>query len=118
MKNFADYLKSVQAELQKTRSKQKFGARSWGYFLEDGIHVSKGDFDAVEDAIGDARKLGFIPILGFIAEDQDETRRFSGLLTAVNPAEYLQDPSKRKYLRCLIALLNSILTSGKAKNTF
>lgn len=91
LKNFADYLKSVQAELQKTRSKQKFGARSWGYFLEDGIHVSKGDFDAVEDAIGDARKLGFIPILGFIAEDQDETRRFSGLLTAVNPAEYLQD---------------------------
>lgn len=89
LKSFANYLKSVQAELQKTRPKQKFGARSWAYFLEDGTHVSKDDFDAVEKAIGDARKLGEIPILGFIAEDQDETRRFSGLLNAVNPAQYL-----------------------------
>ena len=91
LRNFADFVKAEQGKLQQTRPKLKFGARSWGYYLEDGVRVSKGDFDAIEKAIGDARKLGYLPILGFIAEDQDETRHFSGILNPIDPSHYLQE---------------------------
>ena len=88
LKLFADEIKAINAEIQRIRRDLKFGPRGWCYRLED--RIAKDEFDACEKAIGDCRKTGLIPILGFIKEDQDETRRFSGLINAIDPASYLR----------------------------
>ena len=78
LKAFADYIESINA-----KRSMKFSSRGWGYILEGLGKITKNEFDACEKAINDCRKIGLLDI-DFIAEDQDETRRFSGIIQATN----------------------------------
>ena len=85
LQDFAHEILAIDA--QKTRQ-IKVSARGWAYALEGLGKITKGEFDSCENAITNCRKLGFLP-LDFCKEDQDETRRFSGIRQAVNPASSL-----------------------------
>ncbi len=65
--------------------------RGWGYVLEGLGLCDKGQFEAVAKAINDCRKIGTLPIIDFVAEDQDETRHFHGLMQAADPVRALLD---------------------------
>ena len=67
----------------------KYSSRGWGYLLEGLGKIEKDDLDSAQTAINDCRKLGLLPI-DFVAEDQDETRRFQGILTYTSPSESLR----------------------------
>jgi len=67
----------------------KYSTRGWCYLLEGLQKIDKGEFDACQGAITDCRKIGLLP-MDFIAEDQDETRRFQGIFWASAPAECLR----------------------------
>jgi hypothetical protein len=70
----------------------KYSTRGWAYILEGLGKIDKGEFDSCEKAINDCRKIGLLPI-EFTAEDQDETRRFSGIMEAENPSTLLSNLS-------------------------
>jgi hypothetical protein len=68
----------------------KYSSRGWCYLLEGLGKIHKGEFDACQKAINDCRKIGLLPI-DFVAEDQDITRRFSGIHEASNPTVLLEE---------------------------
>jgi hypothetical protein len=74
------------ADAQRSR-RVKYSTRGWCYFMES--KISKEEFKAFEDAFNDCRKIGLLPI-DFVAEDQDETRRFQGIVEASDPAALLR----------------------------
>jgi uncharacterized protein (UPF0335 family) len=84
--DFATELKAIDA--QRTHS-IRFTSRGWCYALE-GLHkISKDEFDGTQKAINDCRKIGLLRI-DFVAEDQDETRRFQGIHAAALPQTPLE----------------------------
>jgi hypothetical protein len=82
--------------------------RGWGYILEGLGLCDKGQFDAVAKAINDCRKIRTLPIIDFVAEDQDETRHFHGLMRAADPAKALLD--LRRQVKEMLAALASLTT--------
>jgi hypothetical protein len=66
----------------------KYSSRGWCYLLEGLGKISKGEFEACQKAINDCRKIGLLPI-DFVAEDQDLTRRFQGIIQASDPGDFL-----------------------------
>lgn len=68
----------------------KCSSRGWCYLLEGLGLIHKGEFNSVQKAINDCRKIGLLPI-NFVAEDQDETRRFRGVIEASDPAALLAE---------------------------
>ena len=83
---FALEIKAIDA--QRTRP-MKVSSRGWAYAIEGLNKITKDELDACQKAINDCRKLGLLPI-DFVKEDQDETRRFTGILQAANPVAYLE----------------------------
>ena len=63
---------------------ERVSSRSWGYILEGMSRVDKDEIVKVERALNDCSKLGYLP-LDFVADDQDETRRFDDVHEALNP---------------------------------
>jgi hypothetical protein len=86
LKLFANEVKAIDA--QRTRH-LKLSSRGWAYALEGLGKITKNEFNACQKAINDCRKLGLLPI-DFTKEDQDETRRFEGIIQASNPTVQLE----------------------------
>jgi len=83
--DFANEIKHIDA--QKT-STIPYSSRGWCYLLEGLGKIQKGDFNSAQKAVNDCRKIGLLPI-DFVAEDQDETRHFKGIIEASSPTETL-----------------------------
>lgn len=73
MAAFAAYIKEFQTWIDF-----KLSSRGWGYQLEGFKLIDKGQFDRVQDAINDCRKMGYLPI-DFVAGD--EARSFECVKT-------------------------------------
>jgi hypothetical protein len=86
LEDFANEILAIDA--QKTK-RVKYSSRGWCYLLEGLGKIHKGEFDACQKAINDCRKIGLLPI-DFVAEDQDITRRFSGIHEASEPSVLLK----------------------------
>lgn len=86
LEDFAAEIRAINAH---RTSRVKYSSRGWCYLLEGLGKIHKGEFNACQKAINDCRKLGLLPI-DFVAEDQDITRRFSGIHEASDPAILLQ----------------------------
>lgn len=84
--DFASEILAIDS--QRTR-RIKYSSRGWCYLLEGLGKIHKGEFNACQRAINDCRKMGYLP-LDFVAPDQDETRRFSGILEASAPASAVE----------------------------
>jgi hypothetical protein len=84
--DFAREIKAINA--MKTHT-VKYSSRGWCYLLEGLGKIDKGEFNAAQKAINDCRKIGYLPI-DFVAEDQDETRRFQGIHEAAEPNTLLK----------------------------
>ncbi len=84
--------KILELEAQRTK-RVKYSSRGWPYLLEGLGLIHKGEFDSTQKAINDCRKIGLLPI-DFVAEDQDMTRRFKGIIEASNPATLLVEIKK------------------------
>lgn len=67
----------------------RVSSRGWCYLLEGKNYITKGDFDKVQHAINECRKLGVLPI-DFVA--QDESRSFDGveIPTTEDPITYFK----------------------------
>jgi len=87
LRSFADEIKALQ---RSRSSRVKYSGRGWCYALEGLGKIDKGEFDKCGQAINDCRKIGLLPI-DFVAEDQDETRRFAGIHEASNPTILLEN---------------------------
>lgn len=83
---FANEIRAIYA--QATR-RMKYSSRGWCYLLEGLRKIDKEEFGKCQNAINDCRKLGYLPI-DFVAEDQDITRRFSGIHEASDPSITLE----------------------------
>jgi len=86
LKLFANELRAINAQRSRII---KLSSRGWCYALEGLGKITKNEFTAAQKAINDCRKLGFLPI-DFTKEDQDETRRFAGIIQACNPTTQLE----------------------------
>lgn len=86
LEKFADEINAINS--QRTHP-VKYSSRGWSYLLEGLGKFSKGEFDSCQKAINDCRKIGLLPI-DFVAEDQDITRRFSGIHEASDPTVLLE----------------------------
>jgi len=86
LEKFADEINAIDS--QRTHP-VKYSSRGWSYLLEGLGKISKGEFDSCQKAINDCRKIGLLPI-DFVAEDQDITRRFSGIHEASDPTVLLE----------------------------
>ena len=102
---FAAELKRISDQRSE---KIRPSGRGWGYVLEGLGKCDKGQFDAVAKAINDCRKIGTLPIIDFVAEDQDETRHFHGLMQAADPVRALLD--LREQVRGTLDALTSLTT--------
>lgn len=87
LKDFASQILAIDA--QRTNP-IKYSSRGWCYLLEGLGKIHKGEFDSCQKAINDCRKIGLLPI-DFVREDQDETRRFQGIIEASDPADCLRN---------------------------
>jgi hypothetical protein len=87
LEDFANEIKAIES--QRTNP-VKYSSRGWCYLLEGLGKINKGEFDACQKAINDCRKIGLLPI-DFVAEDQDVTRRFQGIIEASDPADCLRN---------------------------
>lgn len=67
----------------------KYSSRGWCYLLEGLGKIHKGEFNSCQKAINDCRKTGLLPV-DFVKGDQDETRRFRGIIEASDPAIALE----------------------------
>ena len=85
----ADFAREIRGIDTMRTVKIKSSSRGWCYALEGLGKIDKGEFDKTAKAINDCRKIGLLPI-DFVAEDQDETRRFAGIHEASNPAVLLK----------------------------
>lgn len=85
--SFANEIKALQSSRS---SRVKYSGRGWCYALEGQGKIDKDEFDKCGHAINDCRKIGLLPI-DFVAEDQDETRRFAGIHEASNPTVLLEN---------------------------
>ena len=88
LKPWAETLKFL--DTQRGKILEKLSPRGWPYLLEGMKKIDKGDFDACGKAINDCIKLGYLPI-DFTAQDQDPTRRFSGIHEASDPSVLLKE---------------------------
>jgi hypothetical protein len=113
LKDFAMEILAIDAG---RTNRIKYSARGWCYLLEGLGRIHKGEFDACEKAINDCRKIGLLPI-AFVAEDQDITRRFSGLHQASDPTALL-DELKRQVEEMLAALPSSTTDYWEGENYF
>jgi hypothetical protein len=86
LEGFADEIRAIDA---KRTNPVKYSSRGWCYLLEGLGLIHKGEFDSAQNAINDCRKIGLLPI-DFVAEDQDMTRRFSGIHEASDPSALLE----------------------------
>ncbi|RLI43211.1 hypothetical protein DRO69_09510, partial [Candidatus Bathyarchaeota archaeon] len=86
LEDFANEILAIDSQRTK---RVKYSSRGWCYLLEGLGKIHKGEFDACQRAINDCRKLGLLPI-DFVAEDQDLTRRFSGIHEASDPTVLLE----------------------------
>ncbi|MGD0495551.1 MAG: hypothetical protein ABSB28_05870 [Candidatus Bathyarchaeia archaeon] len=87
LKDFADEIKAIDS--QRTNP-VKYSSRGWCYLLEGLGKIHKGEFDSCQKAINDCRKTGLLPV-DFVREDQDETRRFQGIIEASDPSKCLHN---------------------------
>jgi hypothetical protein len=87
LKDFASEILAIDSQ---RKNPVKYSSRGWCYLLEGLGKIHKGEFDACEKAINDCRKIGLLPI-DFVAEDQDITRRFSGIHEAADPTVLLEE---------------------------
>jgi hypothetical protein len=87
LEDFASEIKAIDA--QRTNP-IKYSSRGWCYLLEGLGKIHKGEFDSCQKAINDCRKIGLLPI-DFVREDQDETRRFQGIIEASDPTDCLRN---------------------------
>lgn len=65
---FARFLKEHQPDF-------KMSSRGWGYYLEGMNAITKAQFDRVQNAINECRKMGFLPI-DFTAQDTPRQFKF------------------------------------------
>lgn len=86
LKTFAEEILAIDS--QRTKPVKCF-ARGWCYILEGLGKIVKEEFDACAEAKHDCRKIGLLRI-DFVAEDQDMTRRFSGIHEASDPTVLLE----------------------------
>ena len=86
---FASEISQINSR-RTARKTMKYSTRGWCYLVEGLGKIDKGRFDQFEKAINDCRKKGFLPI-DFVAEDQDQTRRFHGILKMGDPVKALND---------------------------
>jgi len=87
LESFANEIKALQ---RARSSRVKYSGRGWCYALEGLGKIDKDEFAKCEKAINDCRKIGLLTI-DFVAEDQDETRRFAGIHEASNPTVILEN---------------------------
>ena len=87
LRDFAGTMKALDSRRGSILS--KVSARGWGYILEGMGKIHKGEFNPLAKSINDCIKLGFLPI-DFTAEDQDPTRKFTGIHEASNPETMLK----------------------------
>lgn len=82
-------------EINKTID-MKVTSRGWCYLLEGKNFITKGEFEKVQHAINECRKMGFLPI-DFVA--QDESRGFDGVETPTvqDPIAYFKDLMNSAY---------------------
>ena len=83
LRAFAKEIKAMDAGRTK---RIKYSSRGWCYLFEGLGLIEKGEFSKAQKAMNDCRKIGFLPI-NFVAQDQDETRRFAGIHEAADPAD-------------------------------
>ena len=80
-------LSEFALEIKKLNSQRtssvKYSGRGWCYLLEGLQKIDKDEFSFCSKAINDCRKTGLLPI-DFVAEDQDVTRHFQGVLEATD----------------------------------
>lgn len=69
--NFADHLQDMSAQIGF-----KVSSRGWCYLLENSRVINKDQFDRVENAINNCRRLGLLPV-DFVAEE--DARKFAGV---------------------------------------
>jgi len=86
LEDFASEISAIDSQRTK---RVKYSSRGWCYLLEGLGKIHKGEFNACQKTINDCRKLGLLPI-DFVAEDQDITRRFSGIHEASDPTVFLE----------------------------
>lgn len=84
---FASEIRDIDA---KRTNRIEYSTRGWCYLLEGLGKIDKDEFSSCQKAINDCRKIGLLPI-DFVAEDQDETRRFKGIIEVSEPADLLAD---------------------------
>jgi hypothetical protein len=65
---------------------EPIGKRDWCYLLESLGKIQKTEFKKCGDALTDCIKLGYLPILGFFAEDEDDSREFKNIIEATDPS--------------------------------
>jgi hypothetical protein len=85
----ADFALEIQSINRQRTHPIKFSSRGWCYALEGLNKITKDEFGPCQKAINDCRKIGYLPI-DFVAEDQDETRRFQGIHEAASPEATLR----------------------------
>jgi hypothetical protein len=90
LEDFAKEILAIDAQVTK---RVKYSTRGWCYLLEGLGKIHKGEFGSCEKALNDCRKIGFLPI-NFVAEDQDMTRRFTGIHNASEPSNLLEKLNK------------------------
>ncbi|MDG6907843.1 MAG: hypothetical protein JRN20_18890 [Nitrososphaerota archaeon] len=88
--NTTEYLRQLStfaSEIEELNSQRtssvKYSVRGWCYLLEGLQKIDKDEFSFCSKAINDCRKMGLLPI-DFVAEDQDVTRHFQGVLEATD----------------------------------
>lgn len=87
LKDFANEIRAIDSQRSNLI---KYSSRGWCYTIEGLRKINKGEFNSCQKAINDCRKIGLLPI-DFVREDQDETRRFQGIINASDPGEALND---------------------------
>ena len=85
-----DFAAQIEAIESQRTNPIKYSSRGWAYLLEGLGKIDKGEFVTCQKAINDCRKTGLLPI-DFVREDQDETRRFQGIVEASDPAKLLSN---------------------------
>lgn len=108
-----DFAKEILVINSQRTNPVKYSSRGWSYLLEGLGKIHKGEFRASEKAINDCRKIGLLPI-DFVKGDQDETRRFQGIIEASDPAQALREiKEKVKSLLDNLAFLSTDFWIGE-----
>lgn len=76
--------------INEQNNSEPIGVRDWCYLLESLHKIGKKEFKAAQNAFTDMRKLGYIPLLDFFAEDEDDSREFKNIIESTDSSKEIE----------------------------